>query len=317
MKKNPLSNRTSRRGFTLVEMVVTIAIISVLAGLVVGGIMVLMNKGPEAQARAEIKNLETGLGGALKDLGGQGGSGYLPSHLILREDNEYYTDRAKTQVNPRYVATVNALTRAFGRYINLKPATVMGGQDIDWNQDGQIARGQPPNGDFVMEGQHCLVFWTGGVQAPWIQRGAANQTASMVGFSTDPQNPASAPVAGQARRGPYANFQQHRLIRDPNAGNMPYYQDPFSKNQPYAYFSTSKSGNDYNPSDCSSLLRSPYFISTNAAGQTKWANPSGFQIITAGLDGVFGPGGLLPETSKPGGIDNLANFQSSALGSKD
>lgn len=338
MKIQSIQTRRSRPGFTLIEIIVTLAIIATLAGLILGAIVVLGNKGPETMARTEIKSLDTAMNSAIRELGGANATN-LPSFLILREDNEYYTDRAATQVNPRYSSTIAALNRAFGRFLNLKPARA-GGQDIDWNGDGSILRRQGSQGDLFLQGHHCLVFWTGGIPS-----GGAGQQMTMTGFSADPQNPALPRVAGQARKGPFMQFQGPRLIRDMTAdiqGNsangFPYYQDAFASGQqypqPYVYFSSAGAGNNYflnpngsniltNPmSDCPllppamvngnpvSLPLKPYMTSG-----TQFANPTGFQIISAGPDVFFGPGGQLPDMTKPGGADNLSNFQPGRLGS--
>jgi hypothetical protein len=156
----------------------------------------------------------------------------------------------------------------------------------------------------------------------------------MKGFSPDPQNPTVAPAAGVARKGPYAKFASSRLIRDTtvdaqgnSAHGFPYYADGYGLGKPYVYFSTSSAGNDYfwNPagqanhlanriSDCALLNINPYYNSINAAGTVQYTNPTGFQIISAGQDGQFGPGGQLPATGV--GADNLANFQQGRLGSQ-
>jgi hypothetical protein len=43
-------------------------------------------------------------------------------------------------------------------------------------------------------------------------------------------------------------------------------------------------------------------------------NERGFQLISAGYDGVFGGGGPLPGVGTPGGADDQANFSKAVLG---
>ena len=43
-----------RSAFTLIELLVVIAIIAILAALLMGGVMVVLRKGPEVQTRNDI-----------------------------------------------------------------------------------------------------------------------------------------------------------------------------------------------------------------------------------------------------------------------
>ncbi len=315
MKQGQTQNR---RGFTLIEILVTISIIAILAGLILAGVMAVWNKAPETQAHSEMTTFETALAAARADLGNVD---YLPSFLRLREDNNYTS--ANPVIQQQYNQTKAALHRAFGRNINLSP--LPGNQFIDWNGDGARS-----NVDIVLEGQHCLVFWTGGIP----QRGT---TIKMSGFSADPQYPAQhyvngtpAAVASQVRKGPYfQSFDSSRLVQLAN-DHFPVYLDPYSvKNQvgpgglqmfqPYAYFSSGSKGNDYTTTDCSSLGVQPYWTSLAASGGVQFVNPKGFQIISAGQDHQWSSGPAsqtffqLPRPVTDHGGDNVANFQAGRL----
>ncbi len=295
MKMNHLRTQTRRGGFTLIELIMVIAIIAILVGLLVGGIIYAMNRGPEAVTVFEIGNFVTAMGAAQKEFGD--GANYLPSTLVLLENNHYYSDAAATQVLPQYQSTVQTLNRVFARSINLKPSTAPGGiAGIDWNGDGSISATPA-----TLQGQHCLVLWTGGIPSA--------SGATMLGF-TPGSNPAATPQNTKQQRGPWFPFQSARLKRDPS-NNFMVYHDGFGV-QPYAYFSSGKYSNDYT-SDCPSLGLAPYYLTTVGA-TPQYANPKGFQIISAGLDHAFGSGGLLPRTGATGAdADNLANFQKGRL----
>ena len=94
--------------------------------------------------------------------------------------------------------------------------------------------------------------------------------------------------------------------------------------QPYLFFaSTSPNGNGqyskYGTSDCASFLASPGVpVSPYMQSATLFMNPTGFQIISAGRNGKFGPGGLWnPATGVPSGspgADDQANFSALLLG---
>jgi prepilin-type N-terminal cleavage/methylation domain-containing protein len=310
-----LSKRTrqARVGFTLIELLVVIAIIAVLVSLTSVAVMKIMGKGPETQTRVEIGQLETGIASARTELG----LDYVPSYLVLREDNAYDLNNAEHR------ATISLLQKMFGRHVDLRPVTA-GGPGIDWNGNGRIDSGV----DLILEGQHCLVFLLGGIPTP------PGASAGCLGFSTDPVNPAT---PGGTRRGPYYEFKTNHLVRDPNNGFFTY-RDAFD-GQPYAYFSSRKSGNDYftqyrpgsyrlradrapgaGPGDCPSLYDVGLTLGAFNDG-TQFLKPRGFQIVSAGPNGAFGPGGTWnPSTGYPpggatqAGEDDLANFSAGKLG---
>src|SRR5262249_23305856 len=214
--------------------------------------------------------------------------------------------------------------KMFGRRFN--PLTTK----VNWN--GLDAAGTT-NRDWVLEGQHCLVFFLGGIP---LQDPATN-VWSATGFSTNNQAPAT---PGSPRRGPFFEFKPNRLIVDPNNGFL-VYQDPWAKPSPppnqsvYAYFSSGKSGNDYFlsypgatplnrvtsagttgtiPGDCPSLGVQPYMVGT------QFLNPRTYQIVTAGRDKTFAPAANAahPTLGYPGnsaGAADMANFSRALLGS--
>lgn len=145
----------------------------------------------------------------------------------------------------------------------------------------------------TLSGDECLVFFLGGF----------NQQ----GFGTDPTNPSN---FANGKDQPFYNFPGARIV--PGGNGHPAYQDYYRK-APYAYFSTTRS-NVYVTSDCSTLMSGgPY------KNPTGFINPTTFQIICAGPDGVFGPGGA---TLTPGSgnalpapaRDDQANFAPTMLG---
>ncbi|HJT75960.1 MAG TPA: hypothetical protein VJ739_02065, partial [Gemmataceae bacterium] len=181
------------------------------------------------------------------------------------------------------------------------------GSAVDWNGDGS------PNGPWILEGQECLVFFTGGIPS-------SGSPATTLGFSPNPANPAAA-VTGGTRKGPYYPYDSSRLLRNAST-NFLSYADPLS-GKPYAYFSSfsywSKAPlaaggvlvpvpNRYGPtgatpvgntgvSDCNSLGVSPYAdVATNPTVANPpiphYLNADTFQIISAGADGVFGQGSM-------------------------
>lgn len=186
-------------------------------------------------------------------------------------------------------------------------------------------------GSGTLTGDEALVFFLGGVQVSVSGGGYAG-----IGFSTDPQNPIS--QSGDRIR-PFYEFKSNRMIRI-GGGQYCSYADPFYQNltqppgprtwQPYLYFATCK-GNDYTTAwagnSCPGGIGpvAPYQDAAN-----HFLNPDSFQIISAGPDLTFGPGGMqwTPGKGSYGppakisigngnGYDDRSNFYDVRLGIKE
>ena len=105
--------RGRRPAFTLIEMLVVIAIIAILVSLTAAAVMRALVKGPELQTSSEIGELASKLGEA-KSVG-YNNTPYLYSKLVLHE-NGVYSNSADDQ------HTVQVLTGMFGRYVVGSPS---------------------------------------------------------------------------------------------------------------------------------------------------------------------------------------------------
>jgi len=302
-----------RSAFTLVEILVVITIISILVALTAVGVLGAFNSATLATTKLEIDQMAVGINAAKNTYSVK----YLPSRIWLREDNNYDPN------NPEHARTVKFLQTMFPK-ISLLPST-----PIDWNGDGIIepakGGGDDGKGNFILLADQTLVFFLGGVPAPV---GSPN---GCLGFATDPKNPASiADLAAGNRTPPFFDFVPARLQR----GNNKFfrYVDPWKNNSPYLYFSTyGGSDNNYHvlsvadkTADCplglkdaagNPVIVSPYI---EAMLPVRFTNASSFQILSAGKDGVFGPGGLWDPAkgvllASPG-ADDQANFSGNILG---
>ncbi len=251
-------------------------------------------RGPETRTCMEIRELGVALDACQETFG----VSHVPSRIKLSETCNY---PQRDLPNSLDSDSVQYLRQLWPR-IKLAPGT-----RIDWNGDGQI------QGDWVLEGDECLVFFLGGIPA----RGEGLPGCN--GFAVNPRNPAD-PNAGYSA--PFFEFKSSRL-RDLRGRGFFSYLDGFST-QPYAYFSAYGQVNGYNRygrTDCPSLGVWPYAYSLGPS--PCFINPKGFQIISAGRDGKFGPGsdsaahvwppataGAIPRD----GQDDLANFSARALG---
>lgn len=312
------TGRAARGAFTLVEILVVILIIALLVSLTAAGLVKILGQGPQLKTASDIRQFDVAFQQFFNEFPSVN---YVPSLIILREDSQYYVGgNPASGVLPRYANTVTYLRRLFGKNINLLPATPgpvtsQNGPGIDWTGDGTI-----DNVDHVLEGQHCLVFWLGGIPAP------PGGPPGVLGFSTNPYNPAS--NVG-TRRGPFfQNWESKRLVlqQDPTKSGYLFYTYldawPVAVNRPampYAFFSAYGVQNGYKnawggaTSDCPSLGLLPY-----VAANGTYANPNTYQIISAGKDGQFGTGGLWNPVAGgnplvPAGQDNQSNFAKGIL----
>jgi prepilin-type N-terminal cleavage/methylation domain-containing protein len=291
MKLTQRPRAEGRRGFTLLEVLIVVAIILVLMGLVASVAIRAASKGDEVRTQSEISQLAT----QVTNFQTNYGVPYVPSRLVLRaQPSDYNTG------DPLESDSVQYLTRVFPRW----------NQAADWTGSG----GAFP---VLLEGDQCLVFFLGGIRSG----------AALTGFSTNPNNPAA---AGGDRTRPLYEFQTSRLIVLPASGSRstfhPSYKDPYGI--PYAYFSSYKSSNNYNRytgSDCATLGVSPYFDS--AGPPLNFLKSNSFQIISAGKNSTFGPGGLWTPTNpiiaggspnpydvNQAGYDDMSNFHNLLLG---
>ena len=261
-----------RAAFTLVELLVVVAIIGILVGLILPAVEAVRGKAKIMNARNDIYNLSN----AIANFKSTYQVPYLTDQIwFFDPNNPANPDPELIRIWPRW------------NMANGKPTTYNG-----WGIDP--ANGNPKS----LEGNQCLVFLLGGYRvqnngAPPIptypQWGGLYGGFSAIASSPfydppqSPPNPNNIPFSGKVT-GPFMDIQPSRINQNG------YFLDPWG--QPYVYF-TSKYGNDYNPS---LAVRFPKPV---PAGSTvypykdisgKFVNQNGFQIICAGPDGMVGPG---------------------------
>lgn len=327
----------TRGAFTLIELMVVIAIIGILAGLV----MVVAGKVKDnmgvTQARSDMSQLKAALDNFKSEIGV-----YPPSRIRL-----YQTFAAQlADTSAKSQDAIFVLTKIAPRIADSSSAWTASG--ITWGGSG--------SGPWDLEGDQCLVFFLGGWQT------LSSGIPGCQGFSSDPRNPWQAPsAAGETRKGAYFTFPPAKLVSlhtsattaSPGSNAFFSFLDSYGtsngagsavgSSKPYAYFSAGRGSNNYNRnynastfafSDCNGLAVWPYAQDTSSTPNRYW-NGDSFQIICAGKDQAFargtdpgasspvwtpataGSSGACGPTNSKGvnaGMDDLSNFYNKPLG---
>lgn len=309
-----------RQAFSLIELMVVLMIITILAGLLLSGVMSARAAALNAAVVAEMKNFEKSIADFSLKFGVE-----PPSEIYLFEDPNGWSGGVPIPTLTPAQTTAAALrSRSLIREI--------------WPQFN-FALPRDINGDddkldlIHLTGAECLVFFLGGVNATNVvdksgglqttpvaaSTGAPIERWEPLGFSVNPANPFA---RGGSRLGPFYVFDSLRLVNKNSVSpaidgeGMPEFLDSLpGQTKPYVYVS-SYGGKGYRAADLNfgpgSTLTSVYKQSTG--GQD--FNPKSFQIISAGFDGEQGSGGALDVGLPPGRAverDNITNFKGGRL----
>jgi prepilin-type N-terminal cleavage/methylation domain-containing protein len=293
MKQKPYQ-RALRDAFTLIELLVVMAIIAILISLLTAAVVRALIKAEEVRARNDLSQLTESVTNYQSKLSVD----YFPSRIRLLDSGAYDLSlNANSQPN-------NQLD--YDSYTYLKRVWPRIQFPIDWNNNGVAD-------DAILEGDQCLVFFLGG-PGVYINPSVPGSVANPQGFSNNGANPAQ---LGGSRLGPFYEFKSDRLIDPgrPASLGWPVYIDNYGGNMPYVYFSSYKARNGYARyyslygSDCSLVPQGAYNDGNN------FYNPDTFQIICAGRNKLFGPGGLyVSGLINAAGSDDMANFAEGLLG---
>jgi hypothetical protein len=262
-----------------------------------------MGSGDTVKLRNEISQLAQ----AVQAFKTQYQVSYIPDRIVLPPFNDAPTQQYLKSVWPRLSpATLGAANFTLNG-ANYTPYSY-------WGVPGKVS--QP----VTLYGDQALVFFLGG---------ALDASGNPTGFCTDQTDPMQPAKQGVARHGPFYEFPANRLVAFsgsspvntlPSRSSYRSFVDIYGQ-MPYLYFSSSKAGNDYGnvilaPTSVPGkfIQVSPYQLNS-----TRFANPNGFQIISAGKDGAFGTGGTAWAGATGGaattdGADDMANFHPNTLG---
>ncbi len=244
---------TTRRGFSLVEVLTVITIITMLVALTVGGVYLAVGRMKDAQIALEIQQLQTALASYQADVGGS----FPPD----------FTNRPAAQRH---------LAKAFPRYVGSFPPNHI---------SNRPERGLDP--------AEALVFWLGGYSAPPGTSSSkllgfrADPSNPFVALPIDPQL-----INSGGWTKPKFDFVQTRLVDQDGDGwyeylppnsNVPYvYFDARSYDaapvaNPPKYVAFDKQS-----------AAIPYSRTENGQFTGEYVEPKTYQIISAGQDSSYG-----------------------------
>src|SRR5262245_37814700 len=93
MKLN--DRKSPRPGFTLIELMVVMAIIAILISLTAAAVMKFLAKGPEVQRRSDISQMQDNIA----QFKAKFGVDYLPSFFVLRSNITQYNTADKLEAD--------------------------------------------------------------------------------------------------------------------------------------------------------------------------------------------------------------------------
>jgi prepilin-type N-terminal cleavage/methylation domain-containing protein len=320
-----------RGGFTLIELLVVIAIIALLVALTSAAVMKCLVKGPELRTRNDIQQLQA----SMDSYRTQVQIDYPPSMVRLgfMPTTPYYPNMS----NPTADGGLDRDSIAYLKRLFPRAYDTWAQYGIVWNPNwvsGNTVNAPSPG--IVLHGDQCLVFFLGGIPT------TSNGARGCLGFSINPLDPGWTNPTNPnhftftASLGPWMTFSSSQLdgpyvdqaggggwSRSRNQNGFFVYNDFFDR--PYAFFSSYKSRNGFNRylnvlgSDCGVNDPHAAYLPKGAYNDgTTYYNPESLQIISAGKNALFGPGGVWTPgraaTIGPDGADDLCNFSPVLMG---
>ncbi len=290
MYANMSPARTRHSGFTLIEIMVTITIVAILAGLLIPAVVRALSGARITEVHSDMEKLKTAITAFKVQFLRE-----PPSEINLYEAPAGWT------ADPRSRSIIRELWPRF----NFRATRELDGDTTT------------TNGTVNLSGAECLVYFLGG--------GVDPTSGALVGFSANPTDPLRLDAGATTTRvGPFYEFGSSGLdsttkkwtgrLIDADSDNYPELLDTLPSQQaPYLYFS-SDGGKRYSADDNSARIAAPYYKGSSG---TRPYNEDSFQIISPGVDFSYGTGGnFVPgdlSALSEGDRDNIVNFHPGTL----
>ncbi len=287
-----MSHRHARSGFTLVELLIVITIMGVLVSLLSVAVYNALLKAKQAQITGEMHQMDM----AMARLAADAGEMFPPDFATFNasdanDASRYFQTDMRTFMAKRF-------PRYNGKNIGTAIVQLYGPAPNGWPKQNPRH-----NSAVKLDPAEALVFWLGGFSIP-----AGADSTKLRGFSANAANPIEGPA--QAKRIPsYYAFQEDRLVDRDNDGWYEYVPPGNiggGNGPPYVYFNSKSYANTLDKTGAVvdtvhyPMLRYPKVGETmnsewgyvspyrSSDGGAAWVNPKKFQIVSAGLDGIFG-----------------------------
>ena len=158
-----LKSRSRNSAFTLVELMIVIAIIGILASLATVGVMKVLERSKMVTARIEIGQLEAAVSAAKLDLGNVD---ELPSVIYVLRKTTDFTSTTSLAGESAFIFELRkktwlAMQKAFGRNVGKHPVTNTYDNGATPPVSTQI-NWPCPEGK-VIQGMQAYMFWLGGM----------------------------------------------------------------------------------------------------------------------------------------------------------
>lgn len=322
--RRPARTRRAPAAFTLLELLIAIAIIGILASLILTVAGAANIRARNAQVGVDIADLAKGIAAFKQKFNGV----EPPSRITLYEQASGWNS------DPRSMGIIRQIWPQFDFSYAAEGGQIDINGDGNFNGDGTT---NPTAGAIPLNGAECLVFFLVGVPATLSPLALGGTPA---GFSPNPADPFGVTVSGGVRtvvgtnRERYTEFDASRLFRfQPTGGSqrtMNTYKDTLpGQTQPYLYLSSYNGQgydvtNELTPSLPGGTFADVYRTGSNGSSSSNpsppW-NPNSYQIISPGADTLYGTGGeyesgdskgLLIGT-RSGERDNITNFSTGTL----
>lgn len=269
---------SARRGFTMVELLMVILIISILVALILPAINSVRANVLNAAIRTDISQFEQAIAQFKIQYGTE-----PPSRITLCEKG---TDWAATDSE---TARSKAIIRRFWPQFDF---TI--DRELD-NKTGQSV--------IALRTGECLTFFLAGIVS-WSDAngdGVMNKGDQFVasGFSKNPANP-FLPAGTGNRESPFLDFVSNRFV-DTNNNGIPEYVDSYPNQETPLMYMSAYEGKGYDMADLATTsMISPYRYPLVGTTPAKYQKPQSYQIVSPGPDGQFGTGGAFnPDEPAP------------------